>query len=245
MENHFNFKDKTGEKHITNEGYEIEIIEYHGREKCVVQFYDGFILRNLQYSNIKNGKVKNPYHKSKYGVGYLGEGEYIARRGCKIYITWNNMLSRCYNEKEIIKHPTYIKCSVCEEWHNFQNYAKWYEENFVEGFEVDKDILVKGNKIYSPETCCFVPSEINNLFIKQNKNRGNLPIGVNKKNKSATYQAQISKKYLGSYVTPIEAFLVSKQAKEKHIKEMADKWKNKIKKECYNALINYNVEITD
>ena len=119
--------------------------------------------------------------------------------------------------------------------------------------EIDKDILCKGNKIYSPQTCIIVPQRINKLFTKSNKLRGDLPIGVyyNKQNKK--YRSQISKiengkkqrVYLGLYNTPQEAFESYKKAKENYIKQVADEYKLYIPKELYDAMYDYRVEITD
>lgn len=105
----------------------------------------------------------------------IGEGNYKVSDNTIVnlnYSTWLSMLKRCYNIEFQFKHSSYIGCSVHEDWHNFQNFAKWYDENYYsignERIALDKDILVKGNKIYSPETCIFVPHNINNLFTKGN-----------------------------------------------------------------------------
>lgn len=117
----------------------------------------------------------------------------------------------------------------------------------VREWKVVGDILVKGNKIYSPETCCFVPQEINLLFVKNNVNRGILPIGVHKgrnkfKSVCSTYN-EINR--LGTFDTPLEAFIAYKTFKETHVKKLADKWRGQITERCYNALMDYKVEIDD
>lgn len=240
-------KNRVGEKHITKEGYEIEIIEYISAINCTIQFDNRVIIKNIQYGHIKNGVIKNLYHKSVCGVGYLGVGKYSNKTHPKIYTTWNNMFKRCYDLKLQEKRPTYKGCFIIEEWQSFQNFAKWYGENFREGFDLDKDILVKGNKIYSPETCAFVPREINSLLTKHEAKRGKYPIGVCKV--GGKFQALINingkRVNLGYFYIPKEAFLAYKTAKEKQIKEVAEKHKNQITKPTYKALINYQVEITD
>ena len=163
------------------------------------------------------------------------------------------MFFRCYDTKNIKRYPTYQDVSVCEEWHNYQNFAKWFEENYnpevMEGWHLDKDIIVKGNKIYSPETCCFVPSDINYLITKANSIRGDYPIGVKfnkKRNKFYAILTKYNKPFLvGTYTTAEEAFYAYKEAKEAHIKEVADKWKEQITDKVYKSLINYKIEITD
>ena len=157
------------------------------------------------------------------------------------------MLERCYSEKYQEKYPTYKNCTLDEKWYNFQIFAKWFENNYILGHQLDKDILIKGNKIYSPETCCFVPQEINKLFTKSEKARGSLPIGVRKCNKryKAIVKLNGKQRHLGTFDTPEEAFNAYKIAKELHIKEVADRWKGQISDRTYYAMYNYQVEITD
>lgn len=167
------------------------------------------------------------------------------------------MLQRCYDPYYLNKYPTYINCYVCDEWLCFQNFAEWFYDNYYECNDekmcLDKDILCKGNKIYSPENCIFVPNRINTLFVKCNKTRGEYPIGVNFKPKINKFQARCSTLkdnktksiYLGVYPTVNEAFLVYKQYKENYIKQVADEYKDIIPKELYDALYKYEVEIND
>jgi hypothetical protein len=127
----------------------------------------------------------NSDKKRLHGVGYLGKGEYKSfenGKNTRQYMIWYSMINRCYNEKYHKKLPTYKDCTVSEEWHNFQNFASWYDQNYYEvngeKMALDKDILIKGNKVYSSETCIFVPQFINSLFTKCNAIRGEFPIGV-------------------------------------------------------------------
>lgn len=246
--------DRTGENIITNEGHEIEIVEWKGVEKCSIRFKCGLILKDLQYSGVKDGRIKYPFHRSVFGVGYFGIGVYFQKRGLEVYPAynvWKNMIERCYSEKHKIKNLSYQNVIVCEKWHNFQNFAEWFHKNYnpetMKGWHLDKDILIKGNKVYSPDACCFVPPEINTLFISSKKSRGKLPIGVI--GYKAIFRAKIkrNKKYehIGLYNTPEEAFQAYKTAKELYIKEVADKWKDKISEKVYQAMHNYQVEITD
>ena len=168
------------------------------------------------------------------------------------------MLRRCYNKKSHKKHPTYVDCKVCEEWLNFQNFAKWYENNYyeVEGerMELDKDILVKGNKVYSPDTCIFVPKTINGLFVKSDKSRGESVIGTTSR-KNEKYQVKCNiinpetgkskNEYLGLYDTQQKGFEVYRYYKERNIKQVADYYKSLIPQKLYDALYKYEVEITD
>lgn len=243
--------DRVGEEYITNEGFKLKIIRYINNINVSVEFEDGNIVHNLQYDNIKRGSVRNPYHRTICNIGYIGDN-FISKYNFlyeKHYRNWFNMITRCYDEKELMKYPTYRDVTVCEEWHNFQNFREWSELNYIDGFYLDKDILVKGNKLYSPNTCCFVPCEINNLFLKSNSIRGDLPIGVHFDKYSGKYRASLKingkVKGLKRCETPEEAFEIYKQAKENYIKEMAEKWKDKIFENVYNTLLNYKVNIND
>jgi hypothetical protein len=191
-----------------------------------------------------------------YGTGYFGEGTYKSRQNGKRtrqYKTWLAMLERCYENKTKEKLPSYAGCYVCEEWHNFQIFSKWYDENYYEidgqRMELDKDILVKGNKVYSPETCVFVPHRINSLFTKSNSIRGDLPIGVHWHKRDEKYVAKCQcgdkRKHLGYHDTPEKAFNAYKIFKENYIKQIAEEYKDRIPNKLYDAMKKYIVEITD
>lgn len=238
-----------GTKHITNEGYEIEVIQYNNYHNCKVLFSNGHT-KTTNIQQIKSGQVRNEYHPSCQGVGYMGIGIYTSNSDIRCYEVWNGLLKRGYNLNIKKRQPTYKDTTIYEEWHNFQVFADWYYSNYephMNDWDLDKDILQKGNKIYSPETCCFVPKEINLLFVKRKKDRGCLPIGVRKIGNSYIARLNKFKKsfYLGSFNTLEEAFQVYKTAKEQHIKEVAEKWRNQILEKVYKALINYKVEIDD
>lgn len=244
-------KNREGESYITIQGCKATIIKYHHNENIDIIFDNGSFRKGITFASLKRGNVYNFYHPVACDIGYFGEGNYSKSKNYNAYNAWRNMIDRCYNKKFQEKHITYKEVTVCEEWHNFQNFAKWFEDNYnpktMEGWHLDKDILFPLNKIYSSDTCCFVPQEINVLFVKNNKNRGKYPIGVSKANKK--YVASVTKNNvpikLGRFDTPEEAFQAYKTAKEKYIKEVADKWKDQITEQVYKALINYQIEITD
>lgn len=255
--------DRTGEININNFGSKMIITRYKNCENINVFFPEyNWTVNGIRYDNFKRGKTKCPYEKRTCGVGYLGEGKYKVwenGKDTKVYTTWRNMLMRCYDSKFHEKHSTYIGCEVNEEFHNFQNFGEWDSENYyqIEGERMclDKDILLKGNKIYSADTCIYVPETINKLFTKSDKKRGGNPIGVfyHKRDKKFISQCRIydvfngksHQEQLGYCNTPEEAFNVYKEFKENYIKQVADYYKDKIPTKLYDAMYQYEVEITD
>lgn len=166
------------------------------------------------------------------------------------YTRWTSMKARCKEGGWQQTHfETYKGCYIADEWLTFSNFNEWcIAQDMPDEYVLDKDILVKGNKCYGPEYCSLVPREINNLFTKSNSIRGDLPIGVSL-NKYGTYEAIVSKfgktTHLGSYKTVSEAFAAYKEAKEQHIRDVANLYKGKISDKVYNALMAYVVEVDD
>jgi hypothetical protein len=178
-------------------------------------------------------------------IGNFGNGPY--KSGTREYRAWRNMIVRCYSPLYHEVKPAYIGCSVCEEWLNYQVFARWFEDNYIEGYSLDKDILFKGNKVYSPTTCCFVPKELNNLIISNTSSRGELPIGIVKHQGKYRARISIDNIYisLGMFDTIQEAFDAYKRAKESNIKRIADIYMYRISEPVYQALYNYTVDISD
>ena len=143
---------------------DFKVVEYINNRKVKVVFLATGYKSTVPLPCVYKGTVKDLFHPRVYGVGYLGDGVYKAHLNSiatKHYLTWMNMLERCYSMKSLARNTTYVGCTVVEEWHNFQNFAKWFEENYIEGYHLDKDIKVEGNKVYGPDTCLFVSKEDN------------------------------------------------------------------------------------
>ena len=190
--------------------------------------------------------------KPLFGIGINDYEMPTSQNGTRLksYEIWKAILTRCYGKRHSENEVAYNDCSICEEWKLFSNFKKWFDQNYIEGYHLDKDILVKNNKVYSPQTCCFVPLEINTLMVRQSARRGSYPIGVTK-GRRKNYRAiiRIHQEYvvLGYFNNVIDAFNAYKKAKEKHIKEIAQKNFDNglITERVYRALMNYEVEITD
>lgn len=185
-----------------------------------------------------------------YGVGYNSKTNHRAsEKGVMTtsYTTWHCMMQRSYDLKYQARKPTYIGCDVDESWHDFQDFAEWYKShNYSDlGFALDKDILIPNNKLYSPETCCFVPQEINKLLNNRRNVRGDLPQGVVLCKRLGRYQAQLNtkktKKHLGYFDCPNEAYQAYKAAKEDYVKFVASLWFGSIETRAYEALMNWEL----
>lgn len=235
----------------------MKIIKYNGRHDIVVEFQDKYKAHvHSGYGNFEKGTIKNPYIPTVCGVGMVGNKYTTTCNGklTKEYRTWATMLKRCYDEDFKNASPTYSNVTCCEEWLLFENFYEWLhsQENFekwsLEGRSaIDKDILDKGNKIYSPDTCCLVPQKINGLFIKRDAKRGTLPIGVVFYKPLNKYKAECNNTHIKYCDSIEEAFQEYKEYKENLIKQTAQEEydKGNISKKCYEAMINYQVEITD
>ena len=224
-----------GEERFNKQGCLMKIIEYNKFDDILVEFQDEYKTKvHNQYDKFIKGQIKNPYYPSVFGVGMIGDKYPVAEnyKDTKEYALWRRILERCYDTKFKKKHTTYKDVICCSEWLLFENFYEWLhsQENFNKWYSakmwaIDKDILVKGNKVYSPNTCCLVPPNVNGLFVKSGAVRGDLPIGVEKtKDKfRSTLSNPFTRKTEHSpvYKTIIEAFQSYKKRKEEIIKQVA------------------------
>ena len=232
---------------------DFRVVEYINYDTVNIEFLKTGYNIWTSIKEVQSGYIKDRMLPSVFGVGVIGNE--VSKSGKKLdkdYSLWVNVLRRCYNPTSWVKHPTYQECEVSESFKYYPYFKEWCQNQIGfnrKGWQLDKDILVKGNKVYSEDTCCFVPREINVLFTLRQNDRGNFPIGVTIDKRGGRYFAQInirgSRKKFGYSDTPEEAFYAYKQAKEAYIKEVAEEWKSEIDPRVYNALINYEVEITD
>ena len=234
---------------------DFKIVKYNDSYNVEIQFLKTGYEMVAQLGHIKNGKVKDPYTPSVYGVGVLGT-KYQTKINdvqTKEYVLWKDMLRRCYSAYLKKRYPTYKDCEVSDKFKSYEYFYEWCHKQIgfgVDGFELDKDLLVKGNKVYSESTCVFIPKEINSLLIKRESLRGEHLIGVYWSKTNKAFVAQVGKnkgkrEHLGYFKTEVEAFNVYKKAKEAFVKEVAEKWKSQIDERAYLALINYEVHIDD
>lgn len=187
-----------------------------------------------------------------YGVGVNDRRYpvYVAGKPIKEYDVWRQVLVRCYDPKYQKKRPSYVGCLVSENFKNFSFFYEWAQKQIgfgQEDYHLDKDLLIKGNKLYSEDTCLFLPSRLNTLLLASKAVRGSLPIGVCAHN--GKFLAQCLRKpashHVGVFDTPELAFLAYKEAKEAYIKSETQKWQARIDPRAYAALMAYEVLPTD
>lgn len=246
---------RLGQTGMNNRGTKMKIVEYNTNADILVQFIDNFMYKTRStYKNFILGYIKNPYDVTAGENGYIGAGPYKIKENRKSYNTWRGIHSRVGNFDGF--HPTYEKVTVCEEWYNYQNFAKWYEENYyvVEGdiMCLDKDIIKPYNKNYSPENCCFVPNRLNEIFHDLEKiKKCGLPVGiehVNRTTKADGYRVKVTyvnnigeRKYIRKTFDDLdEAKKFYSKFKQDDTRRILEEYKDKIPEYIFNAIYNYD-----
>ncbi len=228
------------------------VLEYVNKSNVIIKFNRTGGVRQTTTASILNGNVLDYEVPSVFGVGIVDEQ--FRKQGTlhhmKSYKVWTAMLKRCYSETGKDFYHTYEDCKVSDKFLRFRNFDEWCKQQVsfgVKYFDLDKDILSKGSKIYSEDTCCFIPQEINKC-LKGYKSKS-IKTGVQYHSRDKIYQARGVVKgeyrHLGSFKTEEEAFLVYKRFKEAHIKSLAEKWKDQIDVRVYEALMNWEIGVDD
>ena len=253
--NDVSYKDCVGKILKSKNSGDFKIVKYNDSGNVEIQFLKTGFEMFARLGDIRSGLIKDPYSPSVYGVGIVGTKYTITVDGVKTkeYELWKDTLKRCYSDTYKKKQPTYEGCEVSDKFKSYEYFYEWCNEQIGfnnEGWQLDKDLLIKGNKVYSEDSCVFVPKDINLLLTKRTASRGEHLIGVYWCKKGKAFKAQVSKnkgkqEHLGLFNTEIEAFNAYKTAKESFVKEQAEKWKSHIDERAYNALMRYQVEIDD
>ena len=253
--NDISYKDCVGKVCKSLNSGDFKIVKYYDSYNVDIQFLETGYETTVELVQVKRGNVKDRYLPSVFGVGVLGTKYPSKINGVltKEYILWCSMLKRCYSDTFKKRRPTYKGCKVSNNFLRYEHFYEWCQSQVGfgnEGWQLDKDLLIKGNKVYSESTCVFIPSEINAILTKSTASRGEHLIGVSWNKKANAFKARVNKnkgkqEHLGCFKTELEAFDAYKQAKESFVKEQAGKWKGEIDNRAYEALMNYAVEITD
>lgn len=207
--------------------------------------------------NASRGQVGNKMYPTFFGKGYLGDGIYKTRHSTTSpktpqYTKWENMLARCY-------YPITSRYSayggrgveVCDEWLNFQNFAKWFDDNYIDGWHLDKDILGDG-MLYSPDVCRFVPQEINNVLVDSHENSSlkySLPLGVSYDKRKGIFQCTLNVDRCDGYrfysKDLHEVMAYYRTTKTEIVRSIVENYKDVISKDVYEKLSNYVFEYTE
>lgn len=222
------------------------VTEYVNKNTVCVKFLDTGYETVTRMSQIKEGKVRDASKiNTVMGIASThGEVTKIEGKHVREYVVWRAMLERCYNSNDST-NPSYTVCSVSDNFKSFKYFKSWCNKQIgfnQDDFQLDKDILSTENKIYSEDTCVFVPREVNMFFAGKVDNQCT-GIYWHKRDKKwyATISCSGVVTHLGSFKTEKEAFNVYLSAKIKRGVFLAEKWKDKVDNRVYEALINWNV----
>lgn len=201
-----------------------------------------------QFKEIPASKSSLTRRTPIYGVG-INDADYMTRQEinnkqviCPFYVKWQGMMRRCYSVEYQKNRPTYIGCTVSKDWHLFSNFKSWMEKQDWHGKQLDKDILVQGNKTYSRESCIFVEASINTLLNNCSSTRGELMLGVTLDKENNKFRALCSNSFgkritIGRYSTELEAHEAYKKYKYKLISDIALQQTEPLKSAMLNHVI--------
>ncbi len=233
----------------------VKVIKFINHKNILVKPIENSVIAEstpywTKNSNLNHKRSTTPFDRTLYGVGYRGVGKHQYKNKTPCHTQWSNMLKRCYCDASLLVDPRYEEVFVDKHWHNYQNFADWFFENRVDGFYLDKDLLTDTRK-YSEGTCCFIPGEINTAIVMSYKQRetedtSHLPVGVGFCKKTGKYTAKAgtrnNSEWGGRHSTVEHAFEKYLQIKNSQLRSLAEKHKNNITEEAYNALLNFTEE---
>lgn len=236
-------KCSVGKTFKTKSCGDVTLLEYKSYNKILVEFYNTGNKLWCSFSNLSRGLVYDVLAKNvANGTGFIGIGKYKPTEHKLWHQKWAAMLSRCYdpNDNGYYAYGA-VGVTVCEEWHEFQNFAAWCEnrEDFQKGWELDKDIILSGNKEYQPDKCCFVPARINSLIIKSENITGYW--SDKDRRWYFSYRNKEGEKIRKGFMTQKEGQAWYAENKERVVKELAEIFKESLDKRAYEGLISWKV----
>lgn len=252
-------KQETIDKYLgkvfpSNNYGDVEVIEVLEGSKLKVKFLNTGNIRVYDTVSVTRKEMRDVEAFPVYTTGIQDIKGYLVKGQPKPkdYSVWNGVRQRCYNLNCRGSLPTYEGCTMSDDFLVFSKFKEWYNNQIgcdQEDWHIDKDLLVKGNKVYSAETCVLLPKQINSAIVIHNRGSNNFPMGVIYNSTKTRYRARIQRKEgwesLGTYDTPEEAFYAYKPVKEAYVKSIADVWKDQIDPRAYDALMNWTIDIDD
>lgn len=237
---------KIGDSFINAQGSVFIVKDYLSSSNITIEF-DKPIKHTVKtnMANIKTGNIHNRYLPTLAGKGVIGDFKVDSSN--KMYKSWSGMLNRVYSKTDI---TTYKGCSVADDWLHLSTFSDWFDKQVVqENWQLDKDLLVEGNKVYSENTCIFLPREINTFLTDRYNFRGEWPVGVTYHERLGKWEASCTfdskRNYLGVFTEPTSAFNAYKEFKESCAKTLAKRWEGIIDTRGVEALLNFTVNIDD
>lgn len=224
---------------------DFKVTGYTGADAVTIEFLSTGYQTVVSTSTIRKGSIKDRLAPSVYGIGVVGEDVRSDKEGVaeRPYTVWRGMLQRCYGETTQLKQPTYAGCTVEKSFLYYPTFKAWLiKQPYYDSLELDKDLLVKGNKVYSPDTCTMLPDEINSALASISQ-YGCCSL-IRYSRRTNCYELDLTHIQQGLeelYNTYKEAFSAYKVFKENQLQVLAEKWKNYISPEAYRALISYSI----
>lgn len=245
--------ERLGQRFIHPLHGEYEVVDYKNSLNVVVRFDRTGYTTKATYASCLVNEIKDPLTPTVFGVGFIGIGCMKTTNGVgrRLLRVWTLMLRRCY-DKQSDHYPYYGDrgVTVCDEWHNFQNFARWYldQSNFNINYQVDKDLRVAGSKVYSPETCSLVPSQVNSVLARCGGLSGtdNPMLGIQYIDRLGKFRVAVGDGVGGGQYRGLCATLEAAQnlyckIKNERVQEVAEKYKEVLHPEVYNNLVNFKM----
>ena len=224
---------KVSEKFNTRNHGIVTVLDYIDCSNVLIKFENSGAIKTVRADHLRCGNIKDQTQPTVYGVGVVGENFDKGESHSLTYNTWNGMLQRCYDPKLKQRRKTYERCFVDTVFLDYEYFKEWChnQKGFGnKGWNLDKDILSNEVKVYSPDTCCFIPPEINSMFAGFSSERKK-HIGVFENNSGNFYVRTLIngvKKSLGTFPTKDEAEKVHKAEKRRKILLVLDEWEDEL-----------------
>lgn len=224
------------------------VVEAFENKKAKIKFLETGYTKVANKCDILKGKVKDPYRKFLFGEGFYGEGPFSSKENPVDYKRWFSMISRCYDKSSLNYLENYHRVSVEDYFKNFQNFCLWSETqpgSKTKGWELDKDVLSGGDLTYSRTTCCFLPKALNVALVAHRVD-GDFKYGTYLDEKLNKYVMRVpqqgkSHAYYGLYETFEEAREVYIEQKSIRVKQLAEAYREELRKDVYEALLLWKV----
>lgn len=232
-----------GKVFVNKFGQEYEITRIINAAEIEIEFKETGYTTWIQSNKLVSGSIRDRESAFVYGFGINDLPNLVqGTEDYQCYRNWSWILNRCFSESYKKREPNYINFKVSEHWARLSTFQKWWKLNYVEGWNLDKDVLGKGEeKIYSPETCCFIPTYINSAFTRLvSKSKYALGVGKSRNPRLSPYEAILLEGGTRCFQTIEEAHKCWQLSKIKHCHGLIQRYKNedKWRQDVVDSMIN-------